>query len=549
MKVSLRPRHLERYRDIARLLWKYGRGDIAKGIDSDLEGPAEAGRAEELAQDLERLGPAYIKLGQILSTRTDLLPAPYLEALGRLQDDVEPFPFARVQGTIEEELGVRLSKAFSAFDPVPIAAASLGQVHRAALRDGRAVAVKVQRPDIERQIEEDGEAFEEIADLVDRHVRGGTEHAYRDMVAEFRKALAAELDYRQEARNLTAIGAGLAGFPRLLVPHSYADFTTRRVLTMEYVDGTRITGLNPVVLVDVDTRRLADDLFRGYLKQVLLDGFFHADPHPGNVLLTADQRLALVDLGMVGRLTGDVRDRLLRFLLAASEGDGEKAAEPVVALARPSEDARPDDFRHAIADLVQRYRGATVSDLQMGRVLLEISRLSGETGMTLPPELSTVGRTLLHLDGVGRTLSPDFDPNASIRSYSAELMSRRMRQEARPGNVFATLLEAKDFVGKLPERAGRILDLAAGNGFHVKVDAIDERLLIDGLHKIANRIALGLILASLIVGAALLMWVPTRFQIFGYPGLAMLFFLGAAAGGVALAGGIVFGDRSRRQPP
>jgi predicted unusual protein kinase regulating ubiquinone biosynthesis (AarF/ABC1/UbiB family) len=318
---------------------------------------------------------------------------------------------------------------------------------------------------------------------------------------------------------------------------------------MEYVAGTKITALNPVVLVDIDALGLADELFCGYLEQVLLDGFFHADPHPGNVLLTAGERLALVDLGMVGRLTGGVRDRLLRFLLAASEGDGERGAEAVVALARPSEDSRPREFRRAIAEIVERYRGATVGELRIGTVLLEIGRLSGATGMALPPELSTVGRMLLHLDRVGRTLAPDFDPNASIRRYSAELMSRRMRREARPGNLFATLLETKEFVGKLPDRAGRILDLAASNGFRVRVDAIDERLLIEGLHKIANRIALGLVLASLIVGAALLMRVPTRFQILGYPGLPMLFFLAAAAGGVALAVSIVFGDRTRRDPP
>jgi len=548
MALSLKPKHVSRYKDIAALLWKYGRGDIARSLDSDAPPREAAGApAEELARDLEELGPAYIKLGQILSTRADLLPAAYLDALGRLQDDVTPFPFESARAIIEEELGVRISKAFSVFDPVPIAAASLGQVYRAALRDGREVAVKVQRPDIEERIAEDGEAFEEIADLVDRHVRGGRDHAYRDMIAEFRKVLATELDYVQEANNLTTIGAALADFPRLAIPRPYGDYSSRRVLTMEYVEGTKITALNPVVLVDVDRTRLADELFRGYLKQVLLDGLFHADPHPGNVLLTTDQRLALVDLGMVGRLTGDVRDRLLRFLLAASEGQGQRAAESVVSLARPSENARPDDFRREIAELVQRYAGSTVADLQMGRVLLEISRLSAASGMTLPPELSTVGKTLLHLDSVGRTLAPEFDPNASIRSYSAELMSRRMRQEARPGNVFATLLEAKEFVGKLPERAGRILDLAAENGLRVKVDAIDERLLIEGLHKIANRIALGLVLASLIIGAALLMHVPTRFQIFGYPGLAMLFFLGAAAGGVALAGSIVFGDRTRRE--
>ena len=549
MALSLKPAHVSRYRDIAALLWKYGRSDIARRLDADAE-PVEApaAGAEELARDLEALGPTYIKLGQILSTRADLLPGAFLDGLERLQDDVAPFPFERAREIVERELGVRLSKAFPVFDPVPVAAASLGQVHRAALRDGREVAVKVQRPDIEERIAADGEAFEEIADLVDRHARGGRDHAYRDMVAEFRKGLAGELDYRREAANLVAIGGELAGFPRLVVPRPFEDFTARRVLTMDWVEGTKITALNPVVLVDADTPGLADELFHGYLKQVLLDGFFHADPHPGNLLFTGDGRLALVDLGMVGRLTGDVRDRLLRFLLAASEGRGNRAAEPVMGLASPSEDARPEDFRRGVAELVQRYRGATVRDLRMGRVLLEIARLSGETGMTLPPELSTVGKTLLHLDRVGRTLAPDFDPNASIRRHGAELMSQRMRREARVGNVFATFLEAKEFAGKLPERAGKILELAAENRFRLRVDAIDERLLIEGLHKIANRIALGLVLAALIVGAALLMRVPTRFQIFGYPGLAMIFFLGAAAGGVALATGIVFGDRTRRGP-
>lgn len=547
----MKPRFLQRYKDIASLLWKYGRGDLAEKLGPGAapeSTPAATAKAEELARDLERLGPTYIKLGQILSTRADLLPAPYLEALTRLQDQVEPSPFSEVQKIVEEELDARISKAFSSFDADPVAAASLGQVHRAALRDGRPVAVKVQRPNIQEQILDDGEAFQEIADLIDRHVRGGREHAYRDTVVEFRKTLAAELDYRQEARNLETIGEELAEFRRIVVPRPVWDYTSSRVLTMDFVAGTKITALNPVVKIDIDTKALADELFHAYLKQVLLNGFFHADPHPGNVFLTDDHRLALLDLGMVGRLSESVRDRLLRFLLAASEGNSDKAAEQVVELAQPAEDARPEEFRRSVSALVALYSSATVSDLQMGSVLMQISRFSGETGMTLPAELTTVGKTLLHLDSIGRALDPEFDPNASIRSHSAKLMSQRMRQESRPANLYASLLEAKDFIGKLPDRAGKILDLAANNSLRVKVDAIDEHLLIEGLHKIANRIALGLILASLIVGAALLMQVPTRFQIFGYPGFAILLFLAAAAGGVAIALSIVFGDRTRREP-
>lgn len=550
MAVSLEPRHLQRYKDVAALLWKYGRGDLAESLGMPSGTPvAEEGesKAEELARDLERLGPTWVKLGQILSSRGDLLPPAYLEALGRLQDRVEPFPWSDVERIVEGELGARISKAFAWFDEEPAASASLGQVHRAALRDGRPVAVKVQRPDIRDRIREDGEAFQEIAELIDRHVGDGTGHAYRDLVVEFRKRLEGELDYRREARNLEEIGAALAGFRRLVVPRPVPDYTTERVLTMDYIEGTKITALNPVVMVDIDTAGIADELFHAYLQQILLDGFFHADPHPGNVFLTDDRKLALLDLGMVGRLTETIRDRLLRFLLAASEGHGEDAAEQILAIARRTESSDPETFRDDVAGLVGRYRDATITDLRMGSVLMEIARLSNASRLTLPAELSTVGRTLLHLDAIGRILDPEFDPNAAIRRHAADLMSRRMRREARPANLYASLLEAKDFVGKLPERAGKILDLAATNGFRLRVDAIDERLLIEGLHKIANRIALGVVLAALIVGAALLMRIPTAFAILGYPGLAILLFLAAAAGGVILVLSILLGDRPRRR--
>jgi predicted unusual protein kinase regulating ubiquinone biosynthesis (AarF/ABC1/UbiB family) len=246
MVLSLKPAHLKRYKDIAVLLVKYGRADLAKGIgiDEELARPSAAEavppKAEELARDLEKLGPTFIKLGQLLSTRADLLPVAYIDALARLQDDVEPFSFAEVERIVTEELGARISKAFAEFDAAPLAAASLGQVHRAVLRDGRVVAVKVQRPGVREQIIDDLDAFTEIAQLLDRHLEAGHLYQFEKVVEEFRKSILRELDYRREAQNLVTLSENLAEFDRIVVPSPILDFTTGRILTMDFVFGQKI---------------------------------------------------------------------------------------------------------------------------------------------------------------------------------------------------------------------------------------------------------------------------------------------------------------------
>lgn len=555
MAVSLKPAHWKRYKDIAWLLVKYGRGDLASRLgmkdevaeERPLSDAGSVPAADELARDLERLGPTFVKIGQLLSTRSDLLAPPYLEALARLQDSVEPFPFADVEAIVTEELGARISKAFVEFEPVPAAAASLGQVHRARLRDGRRVAVKVQRPGLRDQILEDLEAFAEVAELLDR--RSGTSGpALTDAVREFRKALLAELDYRQEARNLVTIGENLAEFERIVVPSPVEDYTTSRVLTMEYVRGRKVTALSPIVRIELEGRDLAEELFRAYLKQILIDGFFHADPHPGNVFVTDDRRLALLDLGMVARISPQTQERLLKLLFAVCEGRADEAARQSAGIGKRLENFDRAEYGRRITDLVARYQHATVSQLQVGRVILEVSRAAAETGLLLPSELTLLGKTLLQLDEVGRTLDPQFDPNASVRENTAELLERRMWKSTSPGSLASTLLETREFVQKLPERVNGFLDLVAENRLRVRVDAIDERSWIEVLHKIANRVAMGLVLAALIVGAALLMQVPTSFRILGYPGLAILFFFVAAAGGFVLVLNILFDDRrSARQ--
>jgi predicted unusual protein kinase regulating ubiquinone biosynthesis (AarF/ABC1/UbiB family) len=239
-----------------------------------------------------------------------------------------------------------------------------------------------------------------------------------------------------------------------------------------------------------------------------------------------------------------MQENLLKLLLAISDGKGEEAADRAAEIGEKLETFDEVEFRRQVAELVAVYQSAKVEEIQIGRVVMQVSRAAGEAGVRLPPELTMLGKTLLHLDEIARTLDPTFDPNASVRRNAAELLQRRMRKSASPSSLYASLLEAKDFVEKLPGRVNKVLDILAKNELRLNVDAIDETLLIDGLHKIANRIALGLILAALIVGAALLMQVPTSFRILGYPGLAILFFLAAALGGVVLVVSILVNDRT-----
>ena len=554
MVVSLKPERLKRYKDVAMLLIKYGRSDLisvagleGSVVPDEIAAESEVAPAEDLAKDLEKLGPTFIKLGQLLSTRADLLPGPYLEALSRLQDHIEPFPYEEVERIVSGELGVRISKAFAEFEPAPLAAASLSQVHRATLRDGRAVVVKVQRPDIRDLIVGDLEALGEIAHFLDQHTELGRRYEFDNMLVNLRKSLLRELDFTIEANNLHTIGQNLSEFEEIVVPEPIDDFTTTRVLTMEYISGKKITALNPLRLLEIDGSLLAEELWSAYLKQFLVDGLFHADPHPGNVFLTDDDRIALIDLGMVGRVQRSFQDNLLRLMLAISESRGETAAEAAIRMGEPKEGFERDNFKRRITDLVAEHGDAVLSRLNAGKVSLEITRISADCWFRLPAEFTMIAKSLLNLDRVVYTLDPNFDPNAIIRERANEILQQNILKSVAPTNLLAGVVDLKQFAEKLPDRVNRILDAAGNNELRFKVDAIDEKVVLEGLQKVANRITLGLVVASLIVGAAMLMRVETSFRIFGYPGLAMIFFLLAAAAGMLLAFNILFYDEKRRK--
>ncbi|HEU4714292.1 MAG TPA: AarF/UbiB family protein [Pyrinomonadaceae bacterium] len=557
MVVSLRPERLKRYKDVAMLLIKYGRSDLisAAGLEDSVlpdEIAVEAGAAapaEELAKDLERLGPTFIKLGQLLSTRADLLPGPYLDALERLQDHIEPFPYEEVERIVSSELGVRISKAFADFDPVPLAAASLGQVHKAYMRDGRAVVVKVQRPNIRELIVGDLESLGEIAHFLDEHTELGKRYEFENMLVNLRKSLLRELDFTIEANNLHTIGQNLAEFDHIVIPEPIDDFTTTRVLTMEYVPGKKITALNPLRVLEIDGGLLAHELFSAYLKQFLVDGIFHADPHPGNVLLTDDDRIALIDLGMVGRVTRTFQDNLLRLMLAISEGRGEVAAETAIKMGEPKPNFDRSSFERRITDLVGENSDAVLSKMNAGKVTLEITRISADCWFRLPAEFTMFAKALLNLDRVVYTLDPSFDPNAIIQERANEILQQNIVKSMAPSNLLSGVVDLKEFAETFPRRVNKILDQVGNNDIRFRVDAIDEKVIVDGLQKVANRITMGLVVAALIVGAAMLMRVETSFRIWGYPGLAMILFLLAAAAGLMLVFSILFYDEKPRKQP
>jgi predicted unusual protein kinase regulating ubiquinone biosynthesis (AarF/ABC1/UbiB family) len=550
--MKINAKHLQRYKQIAALLWKYGRSDLVKQmeIDESLETeahapvPTDAETApDRLADDLEAMGPTFVKLGQVLASRPDLLPEPYVKALARLQDKVKPFPYAEAQQIVETELQVRISRAFSRFDPEPIAGASLGQVHTAALRDGREVVVKVQRPGVVQQVAEDFEVLREIAEFLDKHTEIGRRHRFCEMLEEIRISIQHELDYTREAQNLETMGRNLAEFDLIKVPLPIHDYTTKRVLTMERISGGKITKLSPVVRLEIDRTQLAEQLFKAYLKQVLVDGLYHADPHPGNVFLTDDCRIALLDLGMVGHMTPAMQAHLIKVLIAISEGKGEDAADVIIQISEIAEHFDRPAFERRISQVLFEEQGKGIAQIHVGRTLLRVTKAAGELGLWVPSDLTMLGKTLLQLDEVGRILEPDFDPNAAIRRNVVDIVTKRIGKDATKGSIFKSLLDMKDFVTGLPVRLNKIMDAVSGNELEVKVRAVDAPLIMEGLQKIANRITSGVILAALIVGASLLMRVETAWKLMGYPGLAIVCFLGAGAGGVWLLFNIYIQDR------
>lgn len=549
--MSILPDSLERYRKFIGFMLKYRNSDLfndtadnamdVDGKESDTEHEYNQS-PEDLIADLQKMGPTYIKLGQLLSTRPDLLPDAYLKALATLQDNVEPIPYEEVHQIIEEEIGIRISKAFESLEETPLASASIGQVHRAVLRSGKPVAVKIQRPGIRKKFLEDLDTLKELTDLAMKHSNTARRYAFDDVLAELRHILLQELDYNREAQNLITLGENLKTFINLQVPQPISGYTSSKVLTMEYIDGKKITSISPLKFMEVELEPLVDELVEAYLKQIVVDGFVHADPHPGNIHMTRENKIALIDLGMVAKFTSNMQDKLLQLLIAISQKQGDEITDILLDISQIGEEANIELFRKTINTLVLDSQVTKAKDLQTGRLLIQMNRIAAENGIHIAVELNILGKILLNLDQIVAVLAPEYNLQQAIQKHVHKMMQSKMYQELKPENLFSVLIETKKLTEKLPERLNKISENLANNDFKIKLEALDEKRFTDGFQKVANRITLGVIIAAMIIGAAMLMQVPTSFTIFGYPGLAIVLFIAAAIVGIALSFNIIMKD-------
>ncbi|HSX58647.1 MAG TPA: AarF/UbiB family protein [Tahibacter sp.] len=508
----------------------------------------EAGSRDEadaFVEDIQKLGPAFIKIGQTLSVRPDLLPLSHLNALQKLQDDVTAVPLADVREVIERELDVRVSKLFETFDDRPLAAASLAQVHAATLRDGREVVVKVQRPGIADSVDSDLAVLRGLAGAADRFTDQGRRIRFGDWIEEMAETLAEELDYRLEAANMRSLAAHLADYPTLFVPAPIADLCSGRVLTMDRVHGRKIAEHPGMQRLERPLDLLAQDLIRCYLDQIFVHRIVHADPHPGNLILSGD-RLALIDAGMVLRLAPRMRDELLSLMQATIAGESERVAGLIARMGERLAVFDERAWQRRCNRLVLRYCSQSVhDDVGAGELLLALARQSVESGLRPPPEIAALGRTLLALEGSARRLDPQLRPNDVVRDKLDALLGQRLGEEFSRRRIRSHLVELAEVGARLPQQLRDTFDLIARNRLRVRISGLGEARLLENLQKIANRISTGLISAGLVVAAALTLRIDAGPRLLGYPALALVLFLTAFGLGAALIVSSLRSDRRK----
>lgn len=542
-------RDLARAHEIASVLVRYGFSDLVRrvGLGNALERAGKAlhwrapealahmEAAERIRRTLEELGPTFVKLGQVLATRVDLFPPDWITEFGKLQDAAPAEPWTRIRAQLAEDLGAEPETVFAALDPAPVAAASLAQVHRARLADGREVVLKVRRPGIRPQVEADLNLLARLAELIEAEAPELRRYRPREVVREFTLSLRRELDFAAECRNAERIAANLASHADIVIPAIHWAWCGERLNVQDFVDGIPGRRLDLVDAAGLDRKALARSGAAAVLKMMLEDGLFHADPHPGNVFYLPGNRVALIDFGMVGRLSEARRHEVAVMLLGLVSGDAATVADVMQEWRSGDEDdpdTSPERLRRDIEAFVDQYKGVPLKRLDLTAMLSDLMALLREHGLALPSDLALLIKAFITLEGLGRQLDPDFDLASEVQPLLEQVLAAHHAPGAIARRGWRGLGSTLELVTGLPQDLRDLLRAGRRGKLQIQVDVVSLKRTVDQLDRAISRMTLGIVTAALIIGTAILMAVVRDPGLASLRTLGLLGFLGAVTGGL-----------------
>jgi ubiquinone biosynthesis protein len=527
LQLQKRYKHFRRYREIANVLAKHGFGYLFDSlglaefippgrisVPEEADVPRET-KAVRLRLVLEELGPTFIKLGQMLSTRSDIFAPAYIEELEKLQDDVPPVPFDQIQAQLELELGRPLPGIYSDINPVPLAAASIGQVHEATLVDGRRVAVKVQRPGIRTVMETDMEILYDLAGLAERHSTWGEIYKFTVMVEEFDHILRDELDFVQEARHAKTLARNFAADRSIHIPAVYWDYTTPKVLTLEFIAGEKLTDRQKLIDAGHDPAKVARKLVEAILKQILMDGFFHADPHPGNLVALADGRLVFLDFGIMGYLEEELRDKITKLVFGLINKNSGEILRAVMSLGVLPPHVNMYRLRRDIEHLREKYYEIPLREVSAAESLGDIMQLACRHRIRVPMEFTLFIKALMVTEGIATRLDPDISIVKVVEPLGTRLLRHRFSVRNIKKLFWDNLYDYHFLISRLPGQLNQIIELLNRGEIKVKTENPDLTIALFKINTMVNRLVYSIIVGAMVISSSWL--IRERISFWGVP--------------------------------
>ncbi len=545
---GIRRSNLGRLNEIAGVLVRHGLGELVRrwGLADVLEKAghrlhwdhaadlAHLSPPVQLRQALEELGPTFVKLGQILAGRADMFGPEWIAEFEKLHSHVPALPLDALRAQLREDLGDEPEAVFARFDPEPLAAASIAQVHRAQLKDGSEVIIKIRRPGIREVIEADLRLLDRLAALAEIELPALAPYRPRQLLREFGRSLQRELDLASECRHAERLARNMAALPFVQIPRIHWTWTRERVNVQDYVEGIAGHDLARLDATGLDRRLLARRGAQAVLKMIVEDGFFHADPHPGNVFYLPDNRLAFIDFGMVGHLSMRRRQQLLKLLLGLVQREPQTVVDVLLDWTRDGQTVPVERLESDIEAFLDQYHGTPLAELSLGRMLVDVTAILRENHLALPADLALLIKAFITLEGLGRGLDPDFNMAGEALPLLQQVVRARYRPRAMAGRVWGSWLRLMEVAEQLPQDLSRLLRKARQGRMGLDIESRSLRHVGKQLDRAANRLSLALIIAALIIGSSIVMTVGGGPTLLGLPAFGLLGFLGAGIGALWL---------------